>query len=222
MESNSVYKKKALVDLEGNWIKAAVATLVCMAMSMATNFLAQGGQTAPTPEEAMMMLATYVGVTIGAGIVLYPLSFGFRSSFLAMAKEGKYDFAELFYGFRRYAPVLITMFMKNIYIALWSLLLIVPGIVKYYSYSMTEFIMREYEGMKYNEAIEDSMYMMKGQKMKLFMLDLSLIGWFILSCLTLGIGFLFLIPYMHTAHAEFYRQLRIEVDAAIEAESKMA
>ncbi|MGN1264053.1 MAG: DUF975 family protein, partial [Prevotella sp.] len=60
----------------------------------------------------------------------------------------------------------------------------------------------------YDAAIEESMKLMSGHKMKLFLLDLSFIGWFILCCLTLGIGFIFLIPYMECAHARFYEDLR--------------
>lgn len=73
---------------------------------------------------------------------------------------------------------------------------------------MTLFILKDEPELKYNAAIEKSMKMMSGYKMKLFLLDLSFIGWAILCILTLGLGFLFLSPYVTTAHAAFYEELK--------------
>lgn len=141
------------------------------------------------------------------------MAWGLRVSFLTVANGEKYNMGELFDGYHNFGPVFLTMFLKQIYVLLWSLLLIVPGIVKSYSYAMTEFLMRDNPELKYNEAIEESMNMMSGHKMQLFLLDLGLIGWAILSILTMGIGFLFLIPYQQTAHAEFYLCLKDEFDS---------
>ena len=93
---------------------------------------------------------------------------------------------------------------------LWSLLLVIPGIIKSYSYAMTSFILKDEPEMKNNAAIEKSMAMMEGNKMKLFMLDLSFIGWAILCIFTLGIGLLFLQPYVAISRAAFYEDLKTE------------
>ena len=93
---------------------------------------------------------------------------------------------------------------------LWSLLLVIPGIIKSYSYAMTSFILKDEPEMKNNAAIEKSMAMMEGNKMKLFMLDLSFIGWAILCIFTLGIGLLFLQPYVAISRAAFYEDLKAQ------------
>ena len=87
-------------------------------------------------------------------------------------------------------------------------MLIIPGVIKAYSYAMTDFILKDKPEMKNNAAIEKSMAMMDGYKMKLFLLDLSFIGWFILCLFTFGIGFFFLQPYIQVAHAAFYENLK--------------
>ena len=95
----------------------------------------------------------------------------------------------------------------SIFIFLWTLLLIIPGIIKSYSYSMAGFIMSENPEMSAKEAMEVSMGMMKGNKWRLFCLQLSFIGWGILCIFTLGIGFLWLSPYMNAATAAFYDEV---------------
>lgn len=107
------------------------------------------------------------------------------------------------------------MLLVEIYTSLWTLLFIVPGIIKHYSYAMTSFILADDPDIRYNDAIEMSMAMMDGKKKELFLIDLSMIGWFLLSCLTLGIGFLFLYPYNITAHAHFYESLKAEEEELI-------
>ena len=91
-----------------------------------------------------------------------------------------------------------------IFTMLWSLLFIIPGIIKAYSYSMSGFIMAENPEMSAKEAMTVSIDMMKGNKWRLFCMEISFIGWGLLSVLTLGIGFLWLSPYMNAAYAAFY------------------
>lgn len=90
-------------------------------------------------------------------------------------------------------------------------LLIIPGIVKSYSYALTPYILKDHPELKFNAAIEESMRMMNGYKMKLFLLDLSFIGWALLTILTFGIGVLFLEPYVSASRAAFYEDLKAEL-----------
>ena len=93
----------------------------------------------------------------------------------------------------------------------WTLLLIIPGVIKSLSYAMTPYILKDYPQLSFNAAIEKSMEMMDGYKMKLFLLILIFIGWFILCILlTLGIGLLWFIPYATTSYAAFYEELKQE------------
>ena len=126
------------------------------------------------------------------------------------------DLGILFEGFKDYSRIMGTVVLVFIYTFLWSLLLIIPGIIKHYSYAMTPYILKEEPEMKNNAAIEKSMVMMDGNKMKLFMLDLSFIGWAILCLFTFGIGFFFLQPYMQASHAAFYEDLKAQQGGNVE------
>ena len=113
----------------------------------------------------------------------------------------------LFSYFRHWKTMAATRFLKGLYICLWTLLLIVPGIVAMYSYSMTEYILAEYPEMTAGEAIARSKEMMEGNRFRLFCLELSFIGWGILCIFTFGIGNLWLRPYEHAAKTAFYREV---------------
>ena len=198
MKRNSEYKDMALRSLEGNWTKAVVASLIAFLIleivGSSPSFLVD-----PVPGMVWQGVIT---------IMLLPLAWGYTVFFLRMAREENTDYERLFDGFSQYVRITLAELLKGIYVLLWMLLLIIPGIVKDYSYAMTEFILKDHPEMSGEEAICQSMKMMQGHKMQLFLLDLSMIGWFILSCLTLGIGFLFLIPYNNSAHAHFYEDLK--------------
>ena len=108
------------------------------------------------------------------------------------------------------------MFMVNLFIALWSLLLIVPGIVKAYSYRMVPFLVAERPEIDYKEALDTSRKMMDGEKMNAFVLDLSFLGWMILTALTCGIlGVFYTVPYMSQTNAELYVTLKAKLDTPV-------
>lgn len=101
----------------------------------------------------------------------------------------------------------VTKLLKSVYIFLWSLLLIVPGIIATYSYAMTDYILAENPELTASEAISNSKEMMEGNRWRLFCLHLSFIGWEILAALTLNIGNLWLRPYIMAAETAFYRDV---------------
>ena len=117
------------------------------------------------------------------------------------------DFNCLFEYFSHWKTTTATRFLKGLYVFLWSLLFIIPGIVKTYSYAMTDYILADNPNMTATEAIERSKAMMYGKKWRLFCLQFSFIGWSILSSLTFGIGNLWLTPYIQAATAAFYREV---------------
>lgn len=147
-------------------------------------------------------------------LVSLPLGYGVKVLFQHVYREGEVDLGMLFDGFRDFGRVFLTRLLVGIYIMLWTLLLIVPGIIKSYSYSMTDYVLRDNPDLAYDAAVRESMRLMDGNKMSLFILDLSFIGWAILCVLTLGIGFLWLVPYMQTAHASFYETIKEESEQA--------
>jgi len=137
--------------------------------------------------------------------VVNPVNVGMRSYFISF-RGGLKQFRALGYAFSsgRYMQVVRAMFMKDLYISLWALLFIIPGIVKYYSYFLVPFIVAENPSLSTTRILEISKQTMKGKKWKLFVLQLSFIGWAILSVLSFGIGFYFLNPYMRATETEFY------------------
>lgn len=164
---------------------------------------------------AVGMFLVY-GIIIGlSGIVLVgplvlsgPLTLGFAGYYLKKSRNEPVKLENLFDGFRQFGSSFLLWLLECIFLALWTCLLIVPGIVKSFSYAMAFYILRDNPGIGAAEAITRSRKMMVGYKGKLFKLYLSFIGWGLLCCLSLGIGFLWLIPYMSLSEANFYEDLK--------------
>ena len=114
----------------------------------------------------------------------------------------------LFDGFSDFARSLVASLLMCIFVFLWSLLLIIPGIIAALSYSMTYYILADNPDVTASEAINMSKRMMFGHKTELFWLYLSFIGWAILCLFTFGIGFLWLLPYIQTSTAIFYENIK--------------
>ena len=150
----------------------------------------------------IMALVSFI---IGGAVQL-----GYATYLLKQHDRANFEFSDLFSQFHRFGQGFAQHFLRGLYIFLWSLLFIIPGIVKTYAYAMTPFIMAENPEMTANEAITASREMMDGHKLELFWLGLTFIGWAFLSVFTLGIGSLFLNPYMNAAYAAFYKKLTAE------------
>ncbi len=113
---------------------------------------------------------------------------------------------ELFSGFREgYWNLLLVMFLQKLFVFLWTLLLIVPGIVKTYEYYMIPYLLAENPYLSWEEAREKSCQMMDGHKFDVFVLEWSFIGWDLLGVLMCGIGNLFVAPYKEAVYGELYR-----------------
>ena len=144
------------------------------------------------------------------------ISVGYARFNLDLVDRGEPGFETLFGYFTYWKTTAIARLLQSVYVLLWSLLLIIPGIVATYSYAMTEFILAENPELTASEAISKSKEMMNGNRWRLFCLHFSFIGWDILSSLTLGIGNLWLRPYKNAANATFYREVSGTGYAAID------
>ena len=114
----------------------------------------------------------------------------------------------VFSGFKVWTKALVARILRGIYIFLWSLLFIIPGIIATYSYSMVHYVMADHPDMTASEALRESKEIMKGNKWRLFCLALSFIGWEILAVIfTFGIGLLWVVPYQEAAIAALYRDI---------------
>ncbi|MBQ9748911.1 MAG: DUF975 family protein [Clostridia bacterium] len=167
----------------------------------------------------VLLNAVLVGVVgnivpgIGALILTGPLTFGLTLAFLTLARTGKMYFEHLFKGFENFGTTCIAGILQNVFIALWTLLLVIPGIVKSYSYALTYYLINDNPNLSANDAITESRKMMDGHKLDLFVLDLSFIGWYFLSAFTFGILLIYVVPYHHAAKASFYEDLKNTANA---------
>ena len=153
-------------------------------------------------------LLSLVALILGGTVEL-----GYAKFLLKQHDRKELQFSDLFSQFERFGTGFAQKFLRTLFIVVWSLLFIIPGIVKGLSYAMTPFILEEHPEMTASQAIKASMQLMDGHKMDLFILGLSFIGWSLLACLTMGIGFLFLNPYMNAAYAAFYRDISRKQEA---------
>lgn len=145
-------------------------------------------------------------------LIAGPLSVGAAGYFLALhrKKQGATeDLGALFHPFSAdLANTLLTGLLKALYTFLWSLLFVIPGIVKAYSYAMAPYIKADHPEYTATQAIDESRRMMYGHKMRLFGLHLSFLGWILLSTCCCGITFLWVDPYIRAAEAAFYEELK--------------
>lgn len=129
----------------------------------------------------------------------------------ARSRGKEESFGALLTGFQNgnYGTIVLTQFLRDLFIMLWSLLFIIPGIIKSYEYCMVPYILADYPDVTRQEAFAMSKEMMNGNKMNMFVMELSFIGWMILGALTMGIlNVLFTNPYMEAARAEAYLALK--------------
>lgn len=135
----------------------------------------------------------------------YPVEIGCTRFFLNM-RENRHNYRDMVQYFNRdqYWNIVKTMFMRGLFNALWYLLLIIPGIVKAYAYSMVPYILADDPELDYDTAIQKSMHMTEGHKLDMFVLDLSFIGWYLLGLLLCCVGGVFVNPYYLATKAELY------------------
>ena len=146
-------------------------------------------------------------------LIYYPLSMvGYYNACKNLFRNGddKVTSNMFSYTFKGYPKALGLSILYMLFVFLWALLLYIPGIIKGLAYSMSPFILKDNPELSANQAINLSMKMMKGRKLDLFCLYLSFLGWIILSVLTLGIGYFWVIPYMYTAQSAFYQEVKTD------------
>ena len=223
------YRNRAWAALDSKWGLMIGATVAYYAIIIAVSSIFIRMVAGPAPsniadQEAMISYQIWSNLaTLVASFLLLPLGYGFTGMFFDLKRAWGTKFSNLFEGYgTMIAPVYGTLLLQFLYTLLWSLLFIIPGIIKSYSYAMTIFCMKEdpQYGI-YNEAIERSMMIMEGNKMRLFLLDLSFIGWFILGLIPCGLGLFFVIPYWQTARMEFYEDLMEELGYQEECEKQL-
>lgn len=174
------------------WLIAALVGLIVAVLYAAVNAIVPG---------------------LGTLVISGPLSYGTCYLFLKQSRDGQpMNLADLFTGFTTdLAQNIILGLAIGILTALWSLLFVIPGIVKGIAYSMAFYIKIDHPEYDWRQCIEASKIITMGHKMDLFLLELSFIGWLLLGSLALGVGVLLVIPYMCAAQVQFYNRIKDQI-----------
>ena len=193
MKTISQLKTMALGQLKSNWYMAIIAALILSALKL----LAIGS--------IGRFFNFYIIVWMA---IMGPLWFGFVKYFLKMKRKEPFALENLFDGFKLYVPSFLLALLIYIFTLLWALLFVVPGIIAAISYSQAYFILVDNPDLSAMEAIKKSKEMMCGHKWFYFKMLFSFIGWGLLCLFTVGIGFLWLIPYAQMTVTNFYDELK--------------
>ncbi len=208
-------KWEAKQSLKGKWGLAILVSILTFAINsfipLLMEILFSGGFNAWSSSDSPPVTAQLVSWIFT--IALSPVIYGYYSVFLDMERSNSVIAKNLFQAFEAsiYFKVLGIYFLSTLYIVLWSLLLLIPGIIKAMAYSQIYFILKDDQTIGVNEAITKSRKMMDGHKGKYFLLLLSFVGWAFIGVITLGIAFLWIIPYYTASLAAFYEKLTKEI-----------
>lgn len=217
MQLNSELRAQARERLEGKWGTFVLMTFLFYVIQALLQIPGSVGDLFKvlSPENALTSESLST-LSVILALLALPLSWGLTVSLLRNHREESVDLENLFDGFRggRYTRVFCALFLVNLFTFLWTLLLIIPGIIKAFSYALTPYIIMDEPELTAKQAIARSCEIMQGRRWKLFCLYLSFIGWGILCLLTFGIGFLWLVPYMNASIAAFYEDVRAEYEAS--------
>ena len=216
MQLNSELRAQARERLEGQWGTFVLMTFLMLVIQTILQIPGYIGSLLEvlSPENVLASLS-FSNISNILSLLALPLSWGLTVSLLRNHREESVDLENLFDGFRggRYTRVFCAIFLVNLFTFLWALLLIIPGIMKAFSYALTPYILLDEPELTAKQAISRSCEIMQGRRWKLFCLYFSFIGWGILCLLTFGIGFLWLVPYMNASVAAFYEDARAEYEA---------
>lgn len=164
----------------------------------------------PVLAETVLASIPVIG-TIASIVVAGPLTYSLYSITTKVSRGESWELKLFLDGFKEGVGTSIFLYvLRALFVALWSLLFIIPGIVKSYAYSMAFYIKQDDKdsNKEAKEYLDQSAKMMNGYKKKLFLLDLSFIGWYLLGIICFGIGVFFVYPYHETARANFYLELK--------------
>lgn len=217
--------------MQGKWGNIILATLVAGLLGGLVTGDAGSINYKQEPEETYYLLSnpklliTVTVIVLVASVlaILIHLFFsnivrmGYSRYLLNVVDQQEQKIDDLFSSFQNYGKTFRLGFYRDIRVFLWTLLFIIPGILAHYNYSMAAFIMLDHPEYTEKQCLEESKRLMYGKRWRLFCLELSFIGWYILSVLSLGIGFIWVFPYENVTYAVFYRHISTpQTDEAIE------
>lgn len=191
------FREAGWAQLNGKWGLAATLTIVYVLIAIS----------------ATAMESAFWESSLISTLLLVPMQYAYSIIFLDDLRSGKkLEVASLFEGYSDYLRIVGTYLLVGIYVFLWSLLLIIPGIIKGLGYSQTVYVLKDNPELSFNAAINRSCEMMKGHRWEYFCLYFSFIGWILLEIITLGIASLWVNPYMNATFANYYEKLKAEYE----------
>jgi uncharacterized membrane protein len=212
---NALLTAHARETLSNCWGKAIQATLLHFGLAWGVSLMLIipfvivmtlshfSGADVKTVEELMQIGMRIIQILLAGAFAL-----GLARYFLLLSRKSKHlSLGEIFYGFRHFGTALSAYLQVLTRVLIGFILFIIPGIILSYRYALVYFILAEDSDTKVSEALKQSAKLMRGKKWKFFCLQCRFIGWSILTLFTLGIGYLWLIPYMQTSFAKFYDDL---------------
>ncbi len=192
MVPNKILKERARRQLDGGifkptWLKLLGALIILTLIEVAVGS---------------------IGFGIAVLLLIGPCAYATERICAKCAKNKEVDYNSLFVGFsENFTQTFLFALISELFIFLWTLLLIVPGIIKSYSYGMGYFIQQEQDNKNWKFCLEKSKSLMNGKKGQLFALDLSFIGWYFLGLLAFGVGIFFVLPYHQMARTNFFLEV---------------
>lgn len=223
-------KQRAKAVLRTSYWKAFVVSLILVIIGEGSGIPSLNNNTGSSARSEMSnsglyfdwdVLGPYLFIALIIGIIIVVIGIAFHIligspltvgslHYFKQSAEGEVRMGNIGYAFNkdRYWAIVLTMLWRGFLNFLWFLLLIIPGIVKSYAYSQVPYILADNPNIGYNRAVELSKQMTQGHKGNMFVLDLSFLGWILLGLLALGIGVLFVQPYINATKAELYLELR--------------
>ena len=211
------YWKMFVVTLIASILTGEKTTIIERVQEFTSNNLSYDSQPIFYSSNFELIFYSFISVASILGI-LYTIFIGNiivvgKSRYFIKNHDVNPELGEIFSGFKgNYLNVVKIMFLMNLKILLWLFLFIVPGFIKAYEYSMIPYLLAENPNISADEAFSLSKQMTTGQKMDLFVLDLSFLGWIILGLICCGIGILFVLPYPEATRAEVYLNLKESVE----------
>lgn len=210
MKTNQEFKNAALASLKGRWSPAILATFMLLVFTLAASALNSFGSGVfdyPYHDTNTTLSVSFYLVSF---LIVYPLVVGYAN----VLKHNYYGervemVREMIDGtLSHYLRYVVGYFLMYVKVFLWTLLLIIPGIIMRIAYTMTSYILEDRPELSAWEASTESRRMMKGHKFDFFCFYLSFIGWFILCIISCGVGFIWLYPYYYSAKAAFYNEIK--------------
>ncbi len=200
MKESAFYREEGRKLMEGTWKTVALALLIQMGISVVLSFIPVVG-------------------SIASLLIAAPFSVSMAAITVNIYKRNAIAVEDVFEGFSDFLGALAIYFLMILKVILWSLLLIIPGILKAMSYSMTFYIHIDRPELTASELLKESERLMQGHRWELFKLELSFLGWYVLTILTFGILSFWVTPYINNAVVTFYYDLKALDEAGSVAEA---